>query len=77
VDGGLIRINASRGGPTLTIAIENPYDPDRPRSHRPGFGLDLLRKRVVTQFGAEGSVHIEDHEGRFRVEVRIPAEDAA
>jgi two-component system, LytTR family, sensor histidine kinase AlgZ len=77
VEGGLIRIAASRGGPTLTIAIENPCDPDRPRRRRSGFGLELLRKRVVTQFGADGSVLVEEHEGRFRVEVRIPAEDAA
>jgi LytS/YehU family sensor histidine kinase len=77
VEGGLIRIAARRGGPTLTIAIENPCDPDRPRHRRTGFGLELLKKRVVTQFGADGSVLVEEHDGRFRVEVRIPAEDAA
>jgi two-component system, LytTR family, sensor histidine kinase AlgZ len=77
IEGGLIRIAASRGGPTLTIAIENPYDPDRPRHKRSGFGLELLKKRVVTQFGADGSVFVHEHDGRFRVEVRIPAEEAA
>ena len=77
LEGGLIRIAASRGGPTLTIAIENPCDPDRPRHQRGGLGLDLLKRRVVTQFGADGSVHVEERDGRFRVEVRIPAEEAA
>ena len=77
VEGGTISIAATRGGPTLTIKVENPCDPDRPRRQRPGFGLDLLRKRVATQFGAEGTVLVEENEGRFRVEVRIPAEVAA
>src|SRR5262245_6042245 len=77
VEGGTIRIAASRGGPTLTIKVENPCDPERPQRQRPGFGLDLLRRRVVTQFGAEGTVLVEENEGRFRVEVRIPAEVAA
>jgi hypothetical protein len=31
----------------------------------------------VTQFGAAGTVLVEENEGRFRVEVRIPAEVAA
>jgi LytS/YehU family sensor histidine kinase len=77
VEGGTIRIAATRGGPTLTIKIENPCDPDRPRAKRPGLGLELLKKRVVTQFGMEGTVLVEENAGRFRVEVRIPAVDAA
>jgi len=77
VDGGTIRIAARRGAATLTIAIENPCDPDRPRRTRPGLGLELLRKRVVTQFGGDGAVVVEEQPDRFRVEVRIPAEDAA
>jgi two-component system, LytTR family, sensor histidine kinase AlgZ len=77
VDGGTIRIVASRGGPTLTIEVENPCDPDRPRRHRAGLGLDLLKRRIVTQFGADGTVLVEEAGGRFRVEVRIPAEVAA
>jgi LytS/YehU family sensor histidine kinase len=77
IEGGTIRIAATRGGPTLTIEVENPCDPDRPRRKRPGLGLDLLRNRVVTQFGADGAVKIEENAGRFRVEVRIPAVTAA
>jgi len=77
IEGGTIRIAASRGGPTLTIRIENPCDPDRPRRTRSGLGLELLKKRVVTQFGLDGAVLVEENAGCFRVEVRIPAEEAA
>jgi LytS/YehU family sensor histidine kinase len=72
LDGGTIRIAAHRGAHTLTIAIENPCDPDRPRRTRAGLGLELLRNRVITQFGAEGTVQVDEQPGRFRVEVRIP-----
>jgi LytS/YehU family sensor histidine kinase len=73
VEGGVVRMTASRGAATLTIAMENPCDPDRPRRATPGIGLELLRKRVAAQFGDSGAVRIDDHPDRFRVEVRIPA----
>jgi LytS/YehU family sensor histidine kinase len=72
LDGGTIRIGAHRGTHTLTIAVENPCDPDRARRTRPGLGLELLKNRVNTQFGAEGSVDVQAQPDRFRVEVRIP-----
>jgi len=72
VDGGTIRIAASRDAAALTITLENPCDPDRPRRPRGGLGLDLLRQRVVAQFGAEGDVRVDERPERFRVEVRIP-----
>ena len=57
--------------------MENPCDPDRPRSTTPGIGLELLRKRVATQFGDSGAVRIDETADRFRVEVRIPVITAA
>jgi sensor histidine kinase YesM len=77
VDGGTIRMAASRVGPTLTITLENPCDPDRARTRGVGLGLDLLRKRLANQFGALDAVQAAEREGSFRVEVRIPAVTAA
>jgi LytS/YehU family sensor histidine kinase len=72
VDGGTIRMAANRDGATLTITLENPCDPDRARTRGVGLGLELLRKRLTTQFGAYDAVHADERSGRFRVEVRIP-----
>lgn len=72
VDGGTIRMTARREGSTLTITVENPCDPDRLRTRGVGLGLELLRKRLVTEFGMYDAVRAEEHSGRFRVEVRIP-----
>jgi two-component system, LytTR family, sensor histidine kinase AlgZ len=72
VDGGTIRIAASRVDSTLKITLENPCDPDRPRRNGSGLGLELLKKRVLTQFGSDAHVRVEEQPDTFRVEVRIP-----
>lgn len=73
VDGGTIRMAANRAGAMLTITLENPCDPDRARTRGVGLGLELLKKRLVTQFGAYDAVQAAEGGGYFRVEVRIPA----
>lgn len=77
VDGGTIRMTASRDESTLTITLENPCDPDRARTHGVGLGLELLRKRLTTQCGVYDAVRADEQSGRFRVEVRIPVVTAA
>jgi hypothetical protein len=77
VEGGTIRMAATRTGSTLTITLENPCDPDRPHTRGVGLGLELLRKRITTQFGVQDAVQAREQSGYFRVEVRIPAVTAA
>ena len=72
VAGGTIRMTAHRDGSTLAVAVENPCDPDRVRMRGVGLGLELLRKRLQTEFGVVDAVRAEEQSGRFRVEVRIP-----
>jgi two-component system sensor histidine kinase AlgZ len=77
VEGGTIHMTARRTDSTLTIIFENPCDPERARTRGVGLGLELLKRRLVTQFGAYDAVQAAEHEGRFRVEVRLPAVTAA
>jgi hypothetical protein len=72
IDGGTISMTARREGPTLTVTVENPCDPDRLRTRGVGLGLELLRQRLMTEFGVTDAVRAEEQSGRFRVEVRIP-----
>jgi two-component system, LytTR family, sensor histidine kinase AlgZ len=72
VEGGTIRMTARRNGSILTIVVENPCDPDRLQTRGVGLGLELLRKRLTTEFGVSDAVLAEERSGRFRVEVRIP-----
>jgi len=73
VEGGTIHIAARRAGDTLTITLDNPCDPDRSRTGGVGLGLELLRKRLVNQYGSPDAVSAREQAGRFSVEVRIPA----
>jgi two-component system, LytTR family, sensor histidine kinase AlgZ len=72
IDGGTISMTARREGPTLTVTVENPCDPDRLRTRGVGLGLELLRQRLMTEFGVSDAVRAEEQLGRFKVEVRIP-----
>lgn len=72
IEGGIIEMTASRTTGLLTIALENPCDPDRRRSSGTGLGLDVLRRRLATQFGLAEAVHVAEAVGRYRVELRLP-----
>ena len=72
VEGGTIRMAAAREGSTLRITLENPCDPERARTGGVGLGLELLRKRLTTEFGVGGAIRADEQRGRFLVELRIP-----
>jgi LytS/YehU family sensor histidine kinase len=74
VDGGTIRLSAACSEAMLTVAVENPCDADAPRRPGGGLGLELLRRRLTTHFGAYDPLRTTEREGRFLVEIRLPAE---
>ena len=73
LEGGLVAVSASCTASRLTIAVENPADPDRPRKTGTGLGLANVRARLRTLFEAESGVHWAEVDGRWRVEVSLPA----
>lgn len=77
IEGGIIRMTATRSPALLTITLENPCDADRPRTRGVGLGLDVLRRRLTAQFGIADAVHTAEEPGRFRVEIRLPLETTA
>lgn len=77
VEGGRVVVRASRTPTLVTLVVENPCDPDRPRSRGVGLGLELLRRRVTTQYGVADAVESREENGWFRVELRLPVERAA
>jgi LytS/YehU family sensor histidine kinase len=74
VDGGVVRIAASRGPATLTFSIDNPCDADRPRGRGTGLGLSNVRERLYTLYGTEAVLRTEEADGRFRTRLEIPVE---
>ena len=73
LDGGTVRLDASRAGDGLRIVVENPFDGDSPRSARRGVGLENVRRRLATEFGGRATLDVNDTDGRFRVTITLPS----
>jgi two-component system sensor histidine kinase AlgZ len=72
LEGGVIRLDVARQADQLSIAIENPRDLDAPVPSRRGVGLENVRQRLTTMFGAEARIETRTDAGRFRVELAMP-----
>jgi two-component system sensor histidine kinase AlgZ len=73
LEGGRIRVAAARHGDRLRVVIENPCDPDRPRRTGSGVGISNVRARLAALHGAEAHVGVREEEGRWIVELSMPA----
>ena len=74
VDGGTVRVSASRSGGVLSLVVENPCDADRPKGTGAGVGLANVRARLRALHGPDARLTASEDNGLFRVEVRLPAE---
>jgi len=72
LEGGTVRVEASRSGKRLTIVVENPCDPDRPRGRGAGVGLANVRARLDALHGGEARMHVSEAGGVWRVELTMP-----
>jgi hypothetical protein len=73
LDGGTVTIRAVRSDRVLSIVVENPCDPDRPRGTGTGVGLANVRARLHALHGAEATLHATEHNGLWRVALTLPA----
>jgi len=70
---GTIRIAASRTPGRLSIVVENPCDPDRPRRTGAGVGVSNVRARLQALYGGEAMLKSSEQGGIWRMEVSFPA----
>jgi two-component system sensor histidine kinase AlgZ len=73
LEGGLVRVTASNSAARVTMIVENPCDPDRPRRMGGGVGLANVRSRLRALYGTEATVNASEHDGLWRVEITLPA----
>jgi LytS/YehU family sensor histidine kinase len=73
--GGLITVTVSRGPVAVTIVVENPCDPDRPRRTGTGLGIANVRARLRALHGGDARVSAIERDGMWRVEMTLPAID--
>jgi hypothetical protein len=72
VTGGTIRVTALQGSTTLTITVENPCDPDRPRRTGTGLGLANVRARLRALYGDNAHIAASESGGTWRVDLLVP-----
>ena len=56
LEGGTVRITATKDGPELLIAVENPRDPDSPGRKGAGIGLQNVKRRLAALHGTAAEV---------------------
>jgi signal transduction histidine kinase len=77
LDGGTVVVSARRVADRLEIAVENPYDADRPRREGHGMGLANVRARLAAQHPAATRIDVgegakQGSDATFRVVIQLP-----
>jgi two-component system, LytTR family, sensor histidine kinase AlgZ len=75
LDGGTLSIQAKRRRDMLYVVVENPCDPDRPTAPGTALGMENVRRRLAACYGDRALMAVDRKPERFRVELRIPAEE--
>ncbi|WP_395407331.1 sensor histidine kinase [Pseudoduganella sp. UC29_106] len=73
-EGGLVLVAAWRSGSRLKITVSNAMDEGAPARRGNGLGLRNVRERLSCAYGHEASVEWKKEDGRFIVEITMPAE---
>ena len=76
VEGGAVRVTASRAASGVTIAVENGFDPDMPSPRNTGLGLAHVRRRLQVRYGDAASLEAGSINGVFRVVLHFPCESS-
>ncbi len=73
IEGGTILVKAEIRGESLAVVVENPCDPDRPRTRGNRMGLENVRKRLTTLSSSDARLDVKEHNGIFTALLVLPA----
>jgi len=73
LEGGVLSVVTRRSGGRVSIVVENPAEAGVEKPPGAGLGLANVRRRVAACWGDSGHVGARLTDGRFRVEIDVPA----
>jgi len=73
VEGGWIHLNVGCENGSVSIVVENLFDPEAPMRRRNGVGLANVRQRLHTRYGNRSTFAAGAEGDRFRVAITLPA----
>jgi two-component system sensor histidine kinase AlgZ len=73
-EGGVIGLSVRRSQDSVSIVVENSFDPDTPSKLKTGLGLDNVRRRLHARYGDDASVMFGADGNLFSVKLRLPAQ---
>ena len=75
-EGGVIRLHASYRAEesSVSIDVENSFDPEAPARRKSGVGLANVRRRLDTRYGNTAKFSVDRNDGCFHVGLVLPAE---
>lgn len=73
LSGGEVFIGARQREHLLELIVENPFDPEAPKSRGAGVGINNVRARIDTLYGHRASIEVDSRNERFRVTLLMPA----
>src|SRR5882757_2874192 len=73
-EGGVIGLSVHRDADSVSILVENSFDPDTPSKLKTGLGLDNVRRRLHARYGDDASVSYGANGNVFSVKLRLPAQ---
>jgi two-component system, LytTR family, sensor histidine kinase AlgZ len=78
-EGGWIRLHAGyrMEDSSVSIDLENSFDPEAPARRRSGVGLVNVRQRLDTRYGKKASFSVQKNGALFHVGLILPAERQA
>src|ERR1700733_5107494 len=77
VEGGWIHLDVRAQNGTLSITVENSFDPDAPPRRKSGVGLVNVRQRLQARYGNQASFAVKTEGDRYRVALTLPTESEA
>ena len=76
VEGGAVRVSATRAASGVTIAVENAFDPEMPPPRKTGLGLAHVRRRLKVRYGEAASLEAGSVGDTYRVVLHFPCDAA-